>query len=61
MKLARTQVEVRKMVKDFLYGFCSIDFAIMFRLDYNDDIDRLAFFEEINYGWRKMYLEGFDE
>ena len=48
------------VVKDFLYGFRSIDFAIMFRLDYNDDIDRLAFFEEINYGWRKMYLEGFD-
>jgi hypothetical protein len=33
----------------------------MYRLDYNDNIDRLAFFEEINCGWRKMYLEGFDE
>ncbi len=44
----------------FLYGFDSIYFAIMFRLDYNDNIDRLTFFEEINYGWRKMYLEGFD-
>lgn len=47
-------------MKNFLYGFHSIYFAIVFRLDYNDDIDRLAFFEELNYGWRKMYLEGFD-
>ena len=53
------------MVKDFLYGFHSIYFAIIFRLDYHlddyFDTDRCAFFEELNYGWRKMYLEGFDE
>ena len=28
--------------------------------EYNDDIDRLAFFEELNYGWYQMYAdEGF--
>ncbi len=49
------------MVKNFLYGFDSIYFAIVFRLvDYNDNIDRCAFFEEINYGWRKMYCDDFD-
>jgi hypothetical protein len=24
--------------------------------EYNDDIDRLAFFEELNYGWYQMYI-----
>jgi hypothetical protein len=23
--------------------------------EYNDDIDRKAFFEELNYGWMQMY------
>jgi hypothetical protein len=55
-----------KKLKDFIYGFYSIYFAIMFRLDFSTDeyfleIDRLAFYEEMCYGWRKMYLEGFDE
>ena len=28
--------------------------------EYNDNIDRLAFFEELNYGWYQMYAdEGF--
>ena len=28
--------------------------------EYNDDIDRLAFFGELNYGWYQMYAdEGF--
>jgi hypothetical protein len=53
-------------LKDFIYGFYSIYFAIMFRLDFSTDeyfleIDRLAFYEEMCYGWRKMYLEGFNE
>ena len=25
--------------------------------DYNDNIDRCAFFEELNYGWHKMYAD----
>ena len=25
--------------------------------EYNDDIDRLAFFEELNYGWYQMYAD----
>jgi hypothetical protein len=46
-------------MREFLYGFHSIYFAIIFRLDYNDNIDRLAFFEQLNCGWRKMYIKGF--
>jgi len=30
--------------------------CIHFRfVDYNDNIDRCAFFEELNYGWCQMY------
>jgi hypothetical protein len=38
----------------------------MFRLDYNDNIDRCAFFDELNWGYNQMmddYImsqEGFD-
>lgn len=46
-------------MKKFLEGLVSFEVAIYFRFDYNDNIDRLAFFEEINSGWREMYLEGF--
>ena len=48
-------------MKKFLEGFVSFEVAIYLRLDYNDNIDRCAFFQEINSGWREMYLEGFDE
>jgi hypothetical protein len=42
----------------FLDGFDSIYVAIMFRLDYNnDDLDRLAFFDEINWGYNQMMDE----
>jgi hypothetical protein len=44
-------------MKKFLEGFVSFECAIYFRFDYNDNIDRLAFFEEISSGWREMYLE----
>ena len=44
-------------MKNFLYGFYSIYFAIVFRLDYNDNIDRCAFFEELNSGWNQMQDE----
>ena len=46
-------------MKKFLEGFVSFEVAIHFRLDYNDNIDRCAFFEEINSGWREMYLEDY--
>jgi hypothetical protein len=49
--------EMRSKWRRFLDGFDSIYVAIMFRLDYNDNIDRCAFFCEINDGWRQMYLE----
>ena len=25
--------------------------------EYSDNIDRLAFFEELNYGWHQMYAD----
>jgi hypothetical protein len=46
-------------MKKFLEGFVSFEVAIHFRLDYTDNIDRCAFFEEINSGWREMYLEDY--
>lgn len=51
---------MRSKWRRFLDGFDSIYVAIMFRLDYNDNIDRCAFFCEINDGWRQMYLAGYD-
>lgn len=30
--------------------------AIHYRLNYDDNIDRCAFFEEINRGWYEMYV-----
>lgn len=33
-----------------------------FRFDnYNDNIDRLAFFEELNCGWYQMYIYDYDD
>ena len=29
--------------------------------EYNDNIDRLAFFEELNYGWHQMYIYPYDD
>ena len=26
-------------------------------IEYNDNIDRCAFFEELNYGWYQMYAD----
>jgi hypothetical protein len=51
----------RSKWRRFLDGFDSIYVAIMYRLDYNDNIDRCAFFEELNWGWRQMYLGGLEE
>ena len=30
-------------------------------VEYNDNIDRCAFFEEINYGWYQMYIYPYDD
>ena len=44
------------MLKQILEGFWCIYNAIYFRLDkYEDNIDRCAFFYEINIGWYEMY------
>ena len=39
----------------FLDGFDAIYNAIYFRFDLQDNIDRCAFFYEINIGWYDMY------
>jgi hypothetical protein len=36
--------------------------GVSFRLiNYNDNIDRCAFFEEINCGWYQMYIYPYDD
>ncbi len=30
-------------------------------VQYNDNIDRCAFFEELNYGWYQMYIYPYDD
>lgn len=36
--------------------------CINFRfVQYNDNIDRLAFFEELNCGWYQMYIYPYDD
>ncbi len=45
----------------FLDGWNTILSAIDFRLDYTDNIDRCAFFEEINLGWYQMYIYPYDD
>ena len=36
--------------------------AINYRfVQYNDNIDRCAFFEELNYGWYQMYIYPYDD
>lgn len=39
----------------FLDGFDAIYNAIYFRFDLEDNIDRCAFFYELNIGWYDMY------
>jgi len=42
-------------LQKFLDGFDAIYNAIYFRFDLQDNIDRCAFFYEINNGWYDMY------
>ena len=47
-----------KMKKWFEDAWWSWGNCISFRfVDYNDNIDRCAFFEELNYGWSQMRYE----
>lgn len=42
--------------------YWSVRNCITFRFDhYNDNIDRLAFFEELNLGWYEMYIYPYDD
>jgi hypothetical protein len=36
------------------YGFYSMSNAVYFRMTLEDNIDRCAFFEELNAGWYEM-------
>lgn len=42
-------------LQKFLDGFDAIYNAIYFRFDLQDNIDRCAFFYELNLGWYEMY------
>ena len=44
-----------KNLRFFLDGFGAIYNAIYFRFDLEDNIDRCAFFYELNIGWHDMY------
>jgi hypothetical protein len=52
---------MKKLLQRFLDGFGSIEVAIYFRFDYNDNLDRCAFFEELNWGWYEMYIYPMDD
>jgi Protein of unknown function (DUF1778) len=50
---------MKRWIEDALW---SIRNCISFRfIDYNDHIDRLAFFEELNIGWYQMYIYPYDD
>ncbi len=42
-------------LQQFLEGFWCIYNAVYFRFDLEDNIDRCAFFYELNIGWYEMY------
>jgi hypothetical protein len=49
-------IHPQSKLKQFLEGFWCIYNAVYFRLDkYENNIDRCAFFYEINIGWYEMY------
>ena len=47
-------------LQQFLDGFVSISNGIFYRSDLEDDIDRCAFFYELNIGWYEMYYSDED-
>ena len=48
-------------MKKFLEGFVSFEVAIYFRLDYTDNIDRLAFLKKLILAGEKCIWETTDE
>jgi hypothetical protein len=46
----------------FINSYWSVRNCIAFRQDnYQDNIDRCAFFEELNLGWYQMYIYPYDD
>ena len=47
--------KLREWIDDSFWSWRN---SIYFRFyEYNDNIDRCAFFEELNYGWLQMYSD----
>ena len=54
-----TMKKLREWINDSYWYW---DNVFYFRFsEYNDDIDRLAFFEELNFGWLLMYSDPYGE
>lgn len=55
-------VSMEKIKTWFINSYWSVRNCITFRQDhYQDNIDRLAFFEELNLGWYQMYIYPYDD
>ena len=51
--------QMKRWIEDSLWAVRN---CISFRTDhYTDNIDRLAFFEELNCGWYQMYIYPYDD
>lgn len=51
--------ELREWIDDSFWSWRN---SIYFRFhEYNDNIDRCAFFEELNLGWLQMYSDPYNE
>lgn len=51
--------KMKQWIEDVLWSWRN---CITFRfVEYNDNIDRCAFFEELNSGWYQMYIYPYDD
>ena len=51
-------MSIRTMTEWFSDAYWHWRNVFYFRFsEYNDNIDRCAFFEELNYGWHQMYAD----
>ena len=58
-KISELISQMRQWIDNSLW---SVRNCISFRfINYNDNIDRLAFFEELNNGWYHMYIYPYDD
>jgi len=58
-KISERISQMKLWIEDALW---SVRNCISFRfINYNDNIDRLAFFEELNNGWYHMYIYPYDD